>query len=135
MNYKIYIGNSKCTKCGKSHKKVFEIDGKPYSSSCAKDIIEKDLNAPVWLYEIAENYVQKKIEKKDIEENVDDFEVNFWNELPSGNDTKLGKECDGWYESYVYEKTIKIQGKSVKVDWQYEIIDYLHSRHKEITSK
>jgi len=135
MGYKIYIGNSKCTKCGKSHKKVFEIDGKPYGSSCAKDIIEKDLNAPVWLYEIAENYVQKKIEKKDIEENVDDFEVNFWNELPSRNDTKLGKECDGWYESYVYEKTIKIQGKSVKVDWQYEIIDYLHSRHKEITSK
>jgi len=132
MNYKIYIGNSKCTKCGKSHKKVFEINGLPYGSSCAKEIICKELTAPVWLYEIAEKYVKNKIKNNNIELNEGDFEVNFWNELPNAT---LGKKCNGWFESYVYKKSIKINGKSVKLDWQYEIVDYLQNRYAEIVKQ
>jgi len=132
MSYKIYQRFSKCTKCGKSHKKIFEIDGKPYGSSCAKDIIGKELTAPVWLYELAEQHVQSRIKSNDIE-NVEDFEVNFWNELPDDKNTILGRSFNNLFESYIYHKTIKIKGKSVKVDWQHEIVGYLHNRHAEIT--
>lgn len=134
MDIKIYLGDSKCIKCGKSHKKIFEINGKPYGSSCAKEIIGKDLSAPVWLYKLAENYIQCKIQKNNIEENVEDFEVNFWNENELPN-TVLGKDFGGWFESYVYNKTIKINNKSVRVDWQHEIVEYLQNRHKQITLK
>lgn len=41
--------------------KFFEIDGKPYGSSCANKIIGKELTAPVWLYELAETWFQDEM--------------------------------------------------------------------------
>lgn len=104
----IYIGDAKCTECGKKHKKVFEIEGKPYGSSCAKTILGKELNAPIWLYQLAEEYVQNYgIEQEDIKNGIiEDFEVNFWN-------TRKGLSPMG-YEK-VYEKSIKIGEKCVTV--------------------
>lgn len=131
--YKIYLGESKCTTCGKKHKKIFEIDGKPYGSSCAKEVLGKELNAPIWLYNLADEYIQEYGIEDAKTSDIDSFEVNFWNTLPVNNGTMLGKLYrGGMFESYVYNKTVKINGKSVKVDWQHEIVEYIRNRYAEI---
>lgn len=80
MDVKIYIGNAECTACGRRHRKVFEIDGKPYGSSCANKIIGKELTAPVWLYELAETWFQDEMKRFQGDASKVDYEgiaVNF----------------------------------------------------------
>ena len=105
--YQIYIGNEKCTKCGKSHKKVFEIDGKPYGSSCANEILGRNLDAPLWLYVLAEEWVKKEAVECDYT-HVEDCSVNFINHYGSNMDDKDGA-------SKVWLKAIKIDGRNVKL--------------------
>lgn len=124
MQVKIYVGNEKCTKCGRSHKKVFEIDGKPYGSSCANELLGKNLDAPLWLYVLAEEWVKEEVLEVDYK-NVEDCTVNFINHYGSSLDDRDGS-------SKVWEKAIKIDGKSVKVEWQYEINDYIVKRYNEL---
>lgn len=127
MNVKIYIGNENCTKCGKKHKKVFEINGKPYGSSCADEILGKNLTAPVWLYELAEKWVQQDFKESDYT-HIEDCSVNFINHYGSNMTTRDGG-------SKVWEKTIKIDGKNAKAEWQLEINEYIVSRYKELKEK
>ncbi|MGN7209778.1 hypothetical protein ACTHPW_18540 [Bacillus velezensis] len=125
MDVKIYLGEANCTACGKKHKKIFEIDGKPYGSSCANEILDKNLTAPVWLYELAEKWVLEEAEnyKGQISEDYEDISVNFFNEYETGNN------YDG---QKLWNRSIKVNGKNVKVDWQYEIHEYLTGRWKEL---
>lgn len=126
MEVKIYLGDANCTTCGRRHKKVFEIDGKPYGSSCANEILGKNLNAPVWLYELAEEWVvdEAKRRKDQIQGDYDYISVNFFNEYETHTN------YDG---QKLWNKPIKVNGKTVKVDWQYEIHDYLMNRWSELT--
>lgn len=122
---KIYIGESRCTSCGKRHKRVFEIDGKPYGSSCAIKLIGKELSAPLWLYQLAEEWVIKDVEISAYLD-VSEASVNFFNYY----------ETDTNYDGHrLWNKAIKVQGRSVKVDWQYEINDYIISRYEELKSQ
>lgn len=125
MDVKIYLGEANCTTCGKKHKKIFEIDGQPYGSSCANEILGKNLTAPVWLYELAEEWVLEEAEnyKEQISEDYEDISVNFFNEYETDNN------YDG---QKLWNRSIKVNGKNVKVDWQYEIHDYLIGRWKEL---
>ncbi|WP_186313229.1 hypothetical protein [Bacillus velezensis] len=125
MDVKIYLGEANCTACGKKHKKIFEIDGKPYGSSCANEILGKNLTAPVWLYELAEKWVLEEAEncKEQISEDYEDISVNFFNEYETDNN------YDG---QKLWNRSIKVNGKNVKVDWQYEIHEYLIGRWKEL---
>ncbi|MGN7209787.1 hypothetical protein ACTHPW_18495 [Bacillus velezensis] len=126
MDVKIYIGNAECTACGRRHRKVFEIDGKPYGSSCANKIIGKELTAPVWLYELAETWFQDEMKRFQGDASKVDYEgiaVNFFNDV---------EDADANYDGQkIWSKSIKVNGKTVKVDWQYEINDYLKGRCRE----
>ncbi|PGO60656.1 hypothetical protein [Priestia megaterium] len=124
MNYKIYIGNEKCTKCGKSHKKVFEIDGRPYGSSCAMEILGKNLSAPLWLYELAEKWVQQDSKETEYA-HIEDCSTNFINHHATNTLDRDGV-------SKVWLKTIKIKDKNVKAEWQLEINDYIVKRYTEL---
>lgn len=116
--YKVYLGEGKCTRCGKKHKKIFEIDGQIYGSSCAREVLGLNLTAPAWLYKMAEDYANNKIVNNEVEKRVEDFEVNFWNEM---DNLELGG-CD----DMIYTKACKINGKRVSIAWQSEIADYLN---------
>ena len=122
MQVKIYIGDSNCTNCGKKHKKVFEIDGKPYGSSCANELLGKNLTAPVWLYELAEEWVQEDVSSD--YSHIEDCSINFFNHYETVSKSYSGQK--------VWSKPIKLQGKNVKVDWQFEINDYIVERYKAI---
>lgn len=120
MEVKIYLGDAQCTQCGKKHKKIFEIDGKPYGSSCANELLGKNLTAPVWLYELAENWIKEEF-KFDYT-HLDEIAVNFFNQYDTGN----------YKEHRLWEKPVKVNAKSVKVDWQFEINDYIMARYKQL---
>lgn len=128
MIVKIYIGDSKCTKCGKKHSKIFEIDGKPYGSSCARDILGKDLSAPVWLYELAEKFIQEEAKRCPDYKYLGDISCNFINKYATSTENSDGS-------SKVWRKPIKIQGKWCKSDWQKEIDKYIGHRFPEIVGK
>ena len=132
LTYKIYLGESNCVVCGKKHKKIFEIDGKPYGSSCAKEILGKELNAPIWLYDLAEEYVQENGIKKNWIKTMrdEDFQTNFWNvDLLNITDWFKGGR------SLIYEKSIKVDGKRISSKNQYEIVEYIKNRYHEIKEK
>ena len=127
INYRIYLGESNCTACGKKHKKIFEINGKAYGSSCAKELLGKELNAPIWLYNLAEDYIKKfGVEKNWINTIKDeDFQTNFWN-VDALNITWTGNF------PRIYERPIKIDGKKITVENQCEIVEYIKNRYWEI---
>lgn len=125
--FKVYVGNENCTACGKKHKKVFEFDGKPYGFTCAKKLFGIDLSAPAWLYELAETWMKK--DSGYTEDNYDCCTLNFFNHygLEEG-----GKIEDRYGESLLWNKPVRIRGYSIKVDWQYEINDYILRRYREL---
>lgn len=129
--YRIYIGDGKCEKCGRKHKKIFEIDGKIYGSSCAREVLGLNLTAPLWLYKMADDYVQKKIKNNEVELRVEDFECNFWNEM---DNLELGKQ-DGYDGAMIYTKACKVNGKRVSIEWQYEMAHYLNQKWDEVKQK
>jgi hypothetical protein len=125
MRYKIYVGDEKCTNCGRPHKKVFEIDGKPYGSSCANEILGSNLTAPLWLYELAEHWVQAEANQNFIYTHIEDCSTNFINYYGTNLQDSEG-------DSKVWTKSIKLNDKTVKIEWQHEINDYIVSRYNEI---
>lgn len=62
--------------------------------------------------------------------------VNFFNEeIKKENGEYVQMDCfDKTGSSKVWERSIKIEGKSVKADWQHEIAEYLESRHWQLTN-
>ncbi len=116
---RIYDGESNCTVCGRKHKHIYEIDGIKYGIQCAKKVLGVEIKSPVWLYELANKYIDKNINEYDISfTGVDDFQTNFWNENNTNYDYSKPKKG-------VYMSAVKVNGKNVSVDMQFEIVDYL----------
>ncbi len=124
---RIYLGEEKCTTCGRKHQKVFEIDGKPYGSSCAEALLSRQFDAPAWLYKMADEYAVKEFKDAVPTGKLDDFEsfgVNFWNWAGM---TQSGDQS----EHALWNRAVRINGKSVKVDWQKEIHQYLRNLYDQ----
>lgn len=134
MNMKIYLGNGICARCGKIHKKIFEIDNKIYGSSCAKEVLGVNYSAPVWLYELSEKIINEmqNIDSRRFKNDEDfNLEYFFWGTLSKY--TNCDYSC---YEgSKLFSKPFKIYNKNVKVDWQYEINDYMKQRRNQIVEE
>lgn len=123
MKYFVYGGLSNCFKCGKRIKTIHVIDDRHYGAECAKSLLGREVSAPAWLYDYANNYMAH-VNRQNYRYALDDLGINFWNWLGTSL-TWTGSQS----EQAVYVRTVKIAGKPVNVQWQHEITDYLHSLH------
>lgn len=128
--YIVETKTSKCSCCGKTIKNIYKYDGKDYGYYCFMQAIGKPIDKttskekplPSWIFDLMNDYIEKK--KNRLENNIEDFEVNFWNELHG----KL--ECPN--DGSVYLSSVKINNKRIPVYWQYKIMEYLHMRYNSI---
>jgi hypothetical protein len=131
--YIVEIKTSTCSRCGKTIKNIYRYNGQDYGYECFKQILginptSKKYNQkplPKWIYELLNKYVDLK--KDEIEENKEDFEVNFWNECD-----KIGYTLEYPIDGGVYESSITMNSKKIPLYWQYEISKYLCMRHEMI---
>jgi hypothetical protein len=137
-DYIILLGSSNCSTCGKNIKKIYKYKNKDYGSECIKkelgisDVSDEALSIPPWLLLVAEKYIQYRIERDPELKNIehgDDFATNFYN-YEFGIEMKLvDKNGLALVDN---NKTIKIDGKPVKRDWQIELFYYLVQRRNQI---
>lgn len=134
--YKVETKKSKCCKCGKTIKNVYNYKGEEYGYCCFMKMqgIEIDKSnskqkpLPTWIFELLNLYEEYKIKENDIEKNHEDYECNFWNEKIGDWELYYPKNGGG-----VYCSTVKINGKSIPMYWQFEMAKYLEMRHRFLT--
>lgn len=126
--YKMQRGSSQCYECGKKITKIFVIEGKHYGSECAAKLIGRapgQLTAPLWLLEMGEAYTTYRFAHRDNIEDAQDFVTNFFNVSTPGIEISHTEDPGLFGASRIWVKSIKINGKTVKVDWQYELAQYI----------
>jgi hypothetical protein len=133
-------GTSRCCACGKKIKKVYVLlsTRQEFGSECIKSALgltvsDEELSVPVWLLQVADQYVNFRISEAKSKgcsiENGDDFAINFYN-ISFGVDMVLWDKRG--FALVDNGKTIKISGKSVKADWQDAIFHYLMQRRSQL---
>lgn len=140
--YVIRLGDYNCSQCGKKMRKGYFIAGNPnpYGSECAKELLGlTTLPAPAWVIDVAEAYVQWVFNRAKSAEDIDgpeDMQVNFFNygdDMPWGG--KLSNITDALGGQRAFNKPVRINNKTVKVDWQNELAYYIVNRRVEELAK
>lgn len=129
-----YIGESNCDLCGKSHKKIVEIDGKKYGTSCANKILkgQNNYSAPLWLYESVEKYLLKDYKTYSSIEDAKEFcFLNWYN-----NFFDVQWSVSRSDQPQLFSNSVKVlidgKSKSIKLDWQWELQKYCEDYIEEL---
>lgn len=137
--YSIHFGQAICNDCGRSLKKYYNLNNRILGSECVKKYVgdfvsDEELSTPAWVIEVAEKYVQYRIKRiksgQDYLEGADDFTINFYNEDFGVPMVLRAKDGTPLVDN---GRPIKINGKTVKSDWQTGVYYYLLQRHFEIS--
>lgn len=124
-HYRVYKGRSNCAECDKAMQNIHEIDGKQLDAECAATVLGRGISAPLWLYELANNYEEHVFEAQQAAPTAEEFAAGFW--TWEGARYSQSGEQD---EQAVFNRTVKLNNKPVKVDWQNEVHAYLLALHQ-----